>query len=87
MPATSLTNGTTVLLLMAVVWLLVDALRPAGVRWRRPRGRGDHSVAFVLTKWAMITRAHRPVAVLATERPGGSDGPRAHPAVPAAPAA
>jgi putative flippase GtrA len=74
-----LTNGTTVLLRMAVVWLLVDVLSlpeslapPVGVAVTTP-------VAFVLTRWAMAAR----------ERPAPSPevlpGQRL-PAGPAAPA-
>jgi putative flippase GtrA len=51
-----ITNGTTVLLRMAVVWALVDAMSlpeslapPVAVAVTTP-------VAFVLTKWAMAPR-------------------------------
>ncbi|MGY1602672.1 GtrA family protein [Geodermatophilus sp. SYSU D00815] len=66
----ALTNGTTILLRMAVVWVAVDLLGlaeslapPVAVVVTTP-------IAFVLTKWAMAERgADRPAAVPAPAVP------------------
>jgi putative flippase GtrA len=70
-------NGTTVVLRMGVVWLLVEVLAlpaqlapPAGVAITTP-------VAYLLTKWAMAARPARPVALAAESGPSSVALPRA----------